>query len=66
LIIPVRCMTCGALLGHLWEEFRRRVSQGEDPERVLDELGVRRYCCRKTLLSHVPAIYEVRRFKRVL
>jgi len=65
-IIPMRCFTCGAPLAQYWEEFYRRVKNGEDPEKVLDELGVKRYCCRKTLLAHVPAIYEVRKFKRVL
>ncbi len=66
MIIPVRCFTCGKPLGHLWEEFERRVKAGEDPKKVLDELGVKRYCCRKTLLTHVPLIYEVMRFRRVL
>ncbi|KSW11410.1 DNA-directed RNA polymerase subunit N [Pyrodictium occultum] len=66
MITPIRCFTCGAPLAQYWEEFRKRVEAGEDPTKVLDDLGVRRYCCRKTLLTHVPAIYEVRRFKRVL
>jgi len=65
-IIPIRCMTCGAPLAQYWEEFRKRVEAGEDPEKVLDDLGVKRYCCRKTLLAHVPAIYEVRYFRRIL
>jgi len=66
LIIPVRCFTCGSPLAHYWEEFRKRVESGEEPGKVLDDLGIKRYCCRKMLLAHVPAIYEVRRFKRVL
>jgi DNA-directed RNA polymerase subunit N len=65
-IIPIRCMTCGAPLAQYWEEFRRRVEAGEDPEKVLDDLGVKRFCCRRTLLAHVPAIYEVRHFRRIL
>ncbi len=66
MIIPIRCFTCGKPLAHLWEEFERRVKAGEDPKKVLDSLGVKRYCCRKTLLSHVPLIYEVMKFRRVL
>lgn len=66
MIVPIRCMTCGAPLAQYWEEFRRRVEAGEDPEKVLDDLGVRRFCCRRTLLAHVPAIYEVRHFRRIL
>jgi DNA-directed RNA polymerase subunit N len=60
---PVRCFTCGRPLGHLWEPFRQRVLAGEDPGRVLDELGVSRYCCRRTLLAHVDWIDDVLKFE---
>ena len=59
MIIPVRCFTCGALIGDKWLEYARRVKQGEDPKRVLDDLGVKRYCCRRMFLSHVELIDEI-------
>ncbi|MEM1873044.1 MAG: DNA-directed RNA polymerase subunit N [Acidilobaceae archaeon] len=59
---PVRCFTCGAPLGHLWEEFSKRVSEGEEPARVLDSLGVRRYCCRRTLFTSVTYIEEISKY----
>ena len=59
---PVRCFTCGAPLGHLWPEFKRRVESGEDPERVLDDLGVKRYCCRRTLYTAITYIERVAAF----
>jgi DNA-directed RNA polymerase subunit N len=62
MIIPVRCFTCGKLIGDVWEEFARRVKTGENPSEVLDSLGVKRYCCRRMLLSHVDIIDEVLRF----
>ncbi|MDI9620089.1 MAG: DNA-directed RNA polymerase subunit N [Candidatus Nezhaarchaeota archaeon] len=63
-IIPVRCFTCGKPIGHLYEEFKKRVEIGEDPKKVLDELHVKRYCCRRMLISHVDLIYEVLKFKK--
>jgi DNA-directed RNA polymerase subunit N len=62
LIIPVRCFTCGKLVGDKWEEFARRVKAGENVGEVLDGLGINRYCCRRMLLSHVEIIDEVLRF----
>ncbi len=59
---PVRCFTCGAPLGHLWEEYQRRVKAGEEPGKVLDSLGVRRYCCRRTLLTSITYIEEVAKY----
>ncbi|RLF15444.1 MAG: DNA-directed RNA polymerase subunit N [Thermoprotei archaeon] len=63
MIIPVRCFTCGSLIGDKWEEFMRRVSQGEDPKKVLDDMGIKRYCCRRMLLSHVEIIDEILRLE---
>jgi len=65
MIIPVRCFTCGALIGDKWEEFARRVSQGEDPKKVLDDLGIKRYCCRRMFLSHIEIIDEILKFEEV-
>ncbi|HIQ03091.1 MAG TPA: DNA-directed RNA polymerase subunit N [Desulfurococcales archaeon] len=64
MIIPVRCFTCGALIGDKWEEFKKRIAQGEPPSKVLDELGIKRYCCRRMLLSHIDLIYDVLNFTR--
>ncbi|MCD6085210.1 MAG: DNA-directed RNA polymerase subunit N [Desulfurococcales archaeon] len=59
MLFPVRCFTCGAVIGDKWEEFVKRVSSGEDPGRVLDELGVKRYCCRRMFISHINLIDEM-------
>lgn len=64
MIIPIRCFTCGALIADKWEPFITRVSAGEDAGKVLDELGVKRYCCRRMLLSHVDIIKEVVNYTR--
>lgn len=58
-MIPIRCFTCGALIADLWEEFCKRVKKGEEPKDVLDNLEVKRYCCRRMLLSHVPLIDKI-------
>ncbi|MCW4021078.1 MAG: DNA-directed RNA polymerase subunit N [Candidatus Bathyarchaeota archaeon] len=61
-MIPVRCFTCGKLIGDKWEEFASRVKGGEAAGKVLDDLGVTRYCCRRMLLSHVEIIDEIIKF----
>ena len=62
MIIPVRCFSCGFLVGDKWEDFAKRVKEGENAGKVLDDLGVKRYCCRRMLLSHVDIIDEILRF----
>ena len=57
MMVPVRCFTCGSVVGEHWDEFRERTREGdEDPQEVLDELGVERYCCRRMLVSHVDLV----------
>lgn len=62
MIVPVRCISCGKLVGDKWEEFARRVKEGENAGAVLDSLRVERYCCRRMFLSHVEIIDEVLKF----
>jgi DNA-directed RNA polymerase subunit N len=62
LIIPVRCFSCGKVVGDKWEPFSQRVVAGEHPKDVLDDLGIERYCCRRMLLSHVELIDEILKF----
>jgi DNA-directed RNA polymerase subunit N len=63
MMIPVRCFSCGQVVADRWEEFDMRVNKNkEDPEKVLEELKVNRYCCRRMLISHVDLIDEVINF----
>ena len=63
MMFPVRCFTCGALIADKWDEYRERVDAGEEPGKVLDELGVKRYCCRRMFLSHYEVFDEVIEFQ---
>ena len=58
MMIPIRCFSCGKPIGHLWEEYKNRIKE-EDPEKVLDSLGLERYCCRRMLISHVDVIDDI-------
>jgi len=64
MIIPVRCFSCGKPVGHLWEEFKRRVEQGESQQKVLDELGLERFCCRSVFLGQSDQLELVSKFKK--
>lgn len=64
MIMPVRCFSCGKPVGGLIQEFKERTTKGEAPEKVLDDLGVRRYCCRKMLLSHLELVDEIMKYTK--
>ena len=60
MIIPVRCFTCGKVIGNKWETYLNLVNASEMNEMMaLDELGLTRYCCRRMLLTHVDLIEKL-------
>ncbi len=63
MIIPCRCFSCGKPIGQQWEKFKERVAAGEDKKKVMDELGLERYCCRAMFISHVDLIPKIAQFK---
>ena len=69
MIIPIRCFSCGKPVGHLWEEFSERVEKGTDKKKIMDALGLERYCCRGLFLGHVELIdlaAEFNKFCKIL
>jgi DNA-directed RNA polymerase subunit N (RpoN/RPB10) len=74
MIIPVRCFTCGKVLGDKYEWFTNEIKKNKDktePEildvsantiqktqhgKLLDQLQLNRYCCRRVMLGHVDLI----------
>ena len=59
MLVPVRCFTCGNLVADKFEEYQNRVKSGEDPAKILDSLGIERYCCRRMMLTTVETISQV-------
>ena len=59
MLIPVRCFTCGNLIADKFEDYQTKLKAGEDPEKVLNDLKIDRYCCRRMLLTTVETIQQV-------
>ena len=70
MIIPVRCFTCGKVLADKWNFYKNELKQNEDTiinvnaktvqhtaeGKALDKVGLKRYCCRRVMLSHVDLV----------
>ena len=74
MIIPVRCFTCGKVLGDKYEWFINEIKKNKDKtepdildvsaetiqktqhRKLLDQLQLKRYCCRRVMLGHVDLI----------
>ena len=59
MLVPVRCFTCGNLVADKFDEYQNRVKSGEEPAKILDSLGIERYCCRRMMLTTLETIQQV-------
>ncbi|KAJ9466239.1 DNA-directed RNA polymerase subunit 10-like protein [Diplonema papillatum] len=64
MIIPVRCFTCGKIIGNMWEEWCEFLLQDMTEGEALTKLGLVRLCCRAQLLTHVPLIDKFNMYKK--
>ena len=56
MIIPIRCFTCGKLVGNTWDKYCELLQGGMEEKDALDTLELKRYCCRRMLLTHVELL----------
>ncbi|CAE6493852.1 MAG: DNA-directed RNA polymerase subunit N [Candidatus Nitrosotenuis sp.] len=59
MLIPVRCFTCGNLIADRHEDYQNRIKSGEEPGKILDSLGLKRYCCRRMMLTTVETMQQI-------
>lgn len=52
-MFPVRCFTCGKVIGGKWVIYQTGIHQGQTPKQVLDQMGMVRFCCRRMFLTHI-------------
>jgi len=55
-MFPVRCFSCGAVVGRYEIRYEELLEEGKTPTEALDTLKVSRYCCRRMFLGHVNII----------
>lgn len=53
MIIPVRCFTCGKVIGNLEKPFNDLKNAGMEIQNIYQELGIKKICCKRMLFTHV-------------
>jgi DNA-directed RNA polymerase I, II, and III subunit RPABC5 len=56
MIIPVRCFTCGKVIGNKYERYLELTEQEVSKDEIFRELNLSRYCCKRMLTTHVELI----------
>ncbi len=63
MIIPVRCFTCGKVIGNLWNKYIE-LNKIQSTEETLDQLHLTKMCCRRMMISHVNLIDSIIKYNR--
>ncbi len=64
MIIPIRCFSCGKPIAHLYPKYKKLVEEGMPQKEAMDELGIKRYCCRAQILGQKDTLELVNKFKK--
>ncbi|CAG8641061.1 DNA-directed RNA polymerase I, II, and III subunit RPABC5 [Gigaspora margarita] len=59
MIIPVRCFSCGKVIGNKWETYQTMLESDYNEGAAMDAIGLRRYCCRRMILTHTDLITKL-------
>jgi len=50
---PIRCYTCGKILGNKWLMVERLQEEGIEMREIYERIGITRYCCKRVVLTTV-------------
>lgn len=59
MIIPVRCYSCGKVIGNLYEQYQKLLDDDYTEAEALDALKLDRFCCRRMILSHIDLVDDL-------
>ena len=64
MMVPVRCFSCGNVVGEHYNAYKSLLEKGKSPKDALDQLGIERYCCRRIFLTTKEFIEDLNRYQK--
>ena len=52
MLFPIRCITCGKVIGQYHNQYLQMLEQGTSIKDALEKLKITRYCCKRMFMCH--------------
>ena len=52
------------MIGNKYETYAKSLLEGKESGQALDDLGLKRYCCRRMLLTHIELIDKLLNYSK--
>lgn len=62
--LPVRCYTCGSIIGKYEQKFITKCEEGIPINDILNSFNLKKYCCRRMFLGYVNTLDELLKFPK--
>lgn len=59
MLIPVRCFNCGKVIAAYQKMYEKMVKEGMEKKDIFLKLDIKRYCCKRMLLTYTDTIDEM-------
>ena len=54
---PVRCFTCGKVLGNKQDLWEKLIGEGIEPIEIFKKMKLTRYCCKRIMLTTIDTTF---------
>ena len=65
MIYPFRCYTCGKIVGDKWIKLEELKEKKIPFSQIFIELNIKRYCCKRILLTYVNLYEKLSQYKNI-
>lgn len=59
---PIRCFTCGKVLGNKFEKYNELKKKGKKVSEILHILGITRICCRQVMMCSIDLTEKINKY----
>ena len=66
MLVPVRCFTCNKVIAPKFKEFKKLQKTNDNVSEIFKELEIKRYCCKRMLLTSVESFDELSQYTNSL